>query len=229
MTIGYTNASWTLKADLVSRLRLPAAAAHGRAPASRSSPRSRRPTRRRRAASSTCASGYVQRSLDALPKQGARAPWRLHQNYIRDVLLMRRGPLDDEGMRFSRATRAPVRPDPSRQRGPPDEHAVRVRSPAATAVVTGAASGIGAALAAAARRAAAATWSCSTGTPTGWTRSPPRSAPTTRLARSTRTSSTSPTRRATARVAAEIGRRHPRVRAAGQQRRRGASAAGSTR
>ena len=37
------------------------------------------------------ASGYVQRSLHLLPKQGARAPWRLRQNYLRDVLTIRRG------------------------------------------------------------------------------------------------------------------------------------------
>jgi hypothetical protein len=48
------------------------------------------------------ASGYVQRSLANLPKQGSRTPWRLHQNYIRDVRLMRRGPLADEGMTFQR-------------------------------------------------------------------------------------------------------------------------------
>jgi monooxygenase len=47
-------------------------------------------------------SGYVQRSLAALPKQGRRTPWRLHQNYIRDVRLMRRGSLEDEGMTFQR-------------------------------------------------------------------------------------------------------------------------------
>jgi monooxygenase len=44
----------------------------------------------------------VQRSLAALPKQGRRTPWRLHQNYIRDVRLMRRGSLEDEGMTFQR-------------------------------------------------------------------------------------------------------------------------------
>ncbi len=36
-------------------------------------------------------SGYVQRSLHLLPKQGDRAPWRLRQNYLRDALMIRRG------------------------------------------------------------------------------------------------------------------------------------------
>ena len=48
------------------------------------------------------ASGYVQRSLHLLPKQGDRAPWRLRQNYLRDVLTIRRGGLEDGTLRFSR-------------------------------------------------------------------------------------------------------------------------------
>jgi hypothetical protein len=48
-------------------------------------------------------SGYVLRSIDSFPKQGARTPWRLHQNYARDILLLRRGALEDEGMEFSNA------------------------------------------------------------------------------------------------------------------------------
>jgi hypothetical protein len=36
-----------------------------------------------------------------LPKQGASQPWRLHQNYIRDIRMLRRGPIDD-AMTFSR-------------------------------------------------------------------------------------------------------------------------------
>jgi hypothetical protein len=46
----------------------------------------------------------VQRSITELPKQGSRTPWRLHQNYIRDVQMMRRGDLEDEGMTFQRST-----------------------------------------------------------------------------------------------------------------------------
>ncbi len=50
-------------------------------------------------------SGYVLRSIDALPRQGARAPWRLYQNYARDIRLLRRGTLEDGAMQFS----SPVR------------------------------------------------------------------------------------------------------------------------
>jgi cation diffusion facilitator CzcD-associated flavoprotein CzcO len=98
--IGYTNASWTLKADLVSEYvcRL---LAHLRArgldvvvpekdPAVGEEP------------FMDFASGYVQRSLHTLPKQGSRAPWRLRQNYLWDLLTLRRGRLDDGALRFSR-------------------------------------------------------------------------------------------------------------------------------
>ena len=99
--IGYTNASWTLKADLVSEYvcRL---LAHMRSrrydvvvaekdPAVEEEP------------FMDFASGYVQRSLHLLPKQGSRAPWRLRMNYLRDVLTIRRGAIEDDALRFSRA------------------------------------------------------------------------------------------------------------------------------
>ena len=33
--------------------------------------------------------GYVQRSMHLFPKQGSRAPWKLYQNYVRDIFLLR--------------------------------------------------------------------------------------------------------------------------------------------
>ena len=47
------------------------------------------------------------RALDYLPKSGSRAPWRLKQNYLLDLQLIRRGKVDDEALAFSRH-RAPV-------------------------------------------------------------------------------------------------------------------------
>ena len=46
-------------------------------------------------------SGYVQRALDKLPKQGAKAPWRVYQNYAKDCGLLRFGRIDDGVLRFS--------------------------------------------------------------------------------------------------------------------------------
>ncbi len=103
MTIGYTNASWTLKADLIARYvcrllthldRNGYAAATPLAPAEGGSE-----------PFLGLSAGYVQRSLTALPKQGSRAPWKLNQSYLRDLLLMRRAPLEDEGIRFTRPVR----------------------------------------------------------------------------------------------------------------------------
>src|SRR4051794_4674743 len=98
MVIGYTNASWTLKADLVNRYvcrLLKHMDDNGYVAATPVAPREGGT-----APFLDLTSGYVQRSLSALPKQGSRAPWRLHQNYLKDVRLMRRGPIQDEGITF---------------------------------------------------------------------------------------------------------------------------------
>ncbi|WP_422756313.1 flavin-containing monooxygenase [Micromonospora sp. WMMD708] len=102
LTIGYTNASWTLKADLVAsyvcRLlrHLDATGQQVVTPVA--------PPDGDLSPLIDLRSGYVLRSVDTLPRQGARAPWRLYQNYPRDVVLMKHGRLVDEGVRFSRAT-----------------------------------------------------------------------------------------------------------------------------
>ena len=48
-------------------------------------------------------SGYLQRSVARFPKQGTRAPWRLQQNYLRDLLALRFGRIDDREMQFRAA------------------------------------------------------------------------------------------------------------------------------
>ncbi|MFF5987362.1 flavin-containing monooxygenase [Prauserella flavalba] len=105
LTIGYTNASWTLKADLVAgyvcRL-VNHMREHGYRQCTPTAPGGDAPLE----PLIDLKAGYVLRDVDSMPKQGPAAPWRLHQNYPRDVLLLRHGPLDDEGMRFSRATTA---------------------------------------------------------------------------------------------------------------------------
>ena len=47
-------------------------------------------------------SGYIQRSLDKLPRQGTAKPWKLHQNYALDAVALRLGRLDDGTMQFTR-------------------------------------------------------------------------------------------------------------------------------
>jgi hypothetical protein len=45
--------------------------------------------------------GYVLRSLDQLPKQGEKAPWRLSMSYIIDVMKIRRGRVADGVLEFT--------------------------------------------------------------------------------------------------------------------------------
>jgi monooxygenase len=102
LTLGYTNASWTLKADLVSQYACRLLNHMDRRGYQICTPIA--PDSLRREPIIDLRSGYVLRSVHELPKQGSATPWRVHQNYPRDVLFMRHGPLHDAGMRFTRAS-----------------------------------------------------------------------------------------------------------------------------
>ena len=98
--VGYTNASWTLKCDLtceyVCRL-LNHMDEHGYrqcAPHNRDPSITEQPF-------IDFSSGYVLRSIDKFPKQGSRAPWRLHQNYALDIFNLKFGLIEDDAMEFS--------------------------------------------------------------------------------------------------------------------------------
>ena len=106
ITFGYTNASWTLKADLVSEFvcrvlnymddngfdtvqpEHPGAAV-------------------KEAPFMDFAPGYFKRSMHLLPKSGDKAPWRLKQNYLLDLRLIRTGKVNEESLHFTKH-RAPV-------------------------------------------------------------------------------------------------------------------------
>jgi len=104
-TIGYTNASWTLKADLVSEFVcrvLGYMDAHGYqvcVPVNDDPDVTGQPLLNFQA-------GYVLRSIDKFPRAGSRAPWRLSMSYPRDVVTLRHGKIDDGSIRFSRLDRA---------------------------------------------------------------------------------------------------------------------------
>ena len=100
-TVGYTNASWTLKADLTSEYVCRVLAhmdAHGYA---KSVPEITDPTVTEMPLLDFT-SGYVLRSLDKFPKQGSKEPWKLRQNYVFDLRSIRRGAVEDGAMQFSR-------------------------------------------------------------------------------------------------------------------------------
>jgi cation diffusion facilitator CzcD-associated flavoprotein CzcO len=100
-SFGYTNASWTLKADLtceyVCRL-LNHMARHGETACM-----PRRDPSVEELPLLDFSSGYVLRALDVMPKQGSKHPWRLYQNYALDLFMLRFGKVDDGTMAFSRA------------------------------------------------------------------------------------------------------------------------------
>jgi cation diffusion facilitator CzcD-associated flavoprotein CzcO len=99
--LGYTNASWTLKCDLtgeyVCKL-LNHMKTHGYASAT---PRRTDPSVTEEPALSFT-SGYVQRALPSLPKQGSKRPWKLRQNYALDLLGVRLGSVRDGVIEFRR-------------------------------------------------------------------------------------------------------------------------------
>ena len=99
-TFGYTNASWTLKADLIGQyvcriLNLMDAKGQRIVIAHNDDPDM--PVE----SFVDFSSGYFQRVIDQLPKQGARKPWKLYQNYAKDLLALRYGQVEDGVLRFS--------------------------------------------------------------------------------------------------------------------------------
>jgi len=108
LAFGYTNASWTLKADLTAeyvcrllkfldrrgyRYAMPLVD-----PGVRAVP------------FLDFTSGYVQRAATVLPRQGHRKPWRVYQNYLMDMLTIRHGRIDDGVLRFD-TTQAATMPN----------------------------------------------------------------------------------------------------------------------
>jgi monooxygenase len=97
---GYTNASWTLKCDLtceyVCRLinYMDRRGYKQCMPHNVDSSITELP-------SLDFSSGYVQRSVAKMPKQGSKRPWRLYQNYALDIVSLRFGKIDDGVMRYS--------------------------------------------------------------------------------------------------------------------------------
>jgi monooxygenase len=97
--VGYTNASWTLKCELTSEYVCRLLNHMDERGANICTPR-RDPSVGAEPLIDF-SSGYVQRAIDQFPRQGSKAPWRLYQNYPRDVLLLRFGAIEDEAMEFS--------------------------------------------------------------------------------------------------------------------------------
>ncbi len=102
-TFGYTNASWTLKSELIAQYvcrLLNYMDQHGY-----SSCTPRRPAgSMSEAPAVSLTSGYVQRAIHTFPRQGARKPWKMYQNYLRDLVSLRFSSLNDGAMEFTPRT-----------------------------------------------------------------------------------------------------------------------------
>jgi monooxygenase len=98
--LGYTNASWTLKADLTGRYVGRLLDHMERRGAVQCLPRNDDPTVEPRPLLDFDA-GYVVRALAEMPKAGSKAPWRVYMNYVADLLTIRFGRVDDGVMRFT--------------------------------------------------------------------------------------------------------------------------------
>jgi cation diffusion facilitator CzcD-associated flavoprotein CzcO len=100
--VGYTNASWTLKCDLAAGYVCRLLNHMDQYGYSVCTPRINDPDIEEEPVIDFN-SGYVLRALDSLPRQGSKTPWRLHQNYVKDLSLMRYKPVEDGTMEFRSA------------------------------------------------------------------------------------------------------------------------------
>lgn len=98
---GYTNASWTLKSDLIAEYVCRLLSHMDRRGYAICTPRlgdtaiAEEPTL-------PLTSGYIERSKHLFFKEGAKKPWRLNQNYALDVMALRFGAIQDGALEFSR-------------------------------------------------------------------------------------------------------------------------------
>jgi monooxygenase len=100
-SFGYSNASWTLKADLISEYVCRLLNHMDQAKQDWCMPEATG-VETTDTSLLTLTSGYVQRALDRLPKQGTRKPWRAYHNYVADLMLLRHGKLNDGAMTFGK-------------------------------------------------------------------------------------------------------------------------------
>ena len=110
-SVGYTNASWTLKCDLTSQYACRLLSFMDERGYRQAMPENRDPSIEAEPFIDF-SSGYVLRSIDQFPKQGTKPPWRLHMNYARDIVTLRPR---DRGRRDAFLERIRAAP---RERGP---------------------------------------------------------------------------------------------------------------
>jgi len=99
-TFGYTNASWTLRADLTSEYVCRLLNFMDKKGYANCCPRTAEHVEQD-GDWLDFTSGYVKRSMHKFPKQGSRDPWRNTQNFPKDVLAIRWGNIDNKELKFT--------------------------------------------------------------------------------------------------------------------------------
>lgn len=102
ITFGYTNASWTLKADLVSEFICRVLNFMDDNGFDRVEPQHPGAAVDEEPFMDFTPPGYFRRAMDSLPKSGSEAPWRLKQNYFFDLRTIRYGKVDEESLHFTK-------------------------------------------------------------------------------------------------------------------------------
>ncbi len=98
---GYTNASWTLKSDLIAEYVCRLLSHMERRGYAICTPR-RGDAAMADEPTLPLTSGYIERARDLLFKQGSKKPWRMNQNYALDVMALRFGAIEDGALEFRR-------------------------------------------------------------------------------------------------------------------------------
>ncbi len=111
VTLGYTNASWTLKCDLTCQWVCRLLGEMDRGGYRMVVPRRTDPDMQEEPVINF-SSGYIRRALSELPRQGSKVPWRLHQNYALDLLGLRFGRMKDAALQLTGRGGGTRRPSP---------------------------------------------------------------------------------------------------------------------
>ena len=105
---GYINASWTLKADLICNYVCRLLNFMDSKGARQVTPKSGDETPVAPFVENF-SSGYMQRAMASWPKQGKKSPWRVYQNYFRDIFNLKWKSIDDRALEFSSPATKPVK------------------------------------------------------------------------------------------------------------------------
>lgn len=124
VVFGYTNASWTLKADLASEYVCRLIKHMDRKGYSRVVARDHEGCMTQDTVMGGLRSGYIRRAADRLPRQGNKAPWSVVQDYLRDIPALRFGSLEDPVLEYAVGATA---------RGAPESGTMQADSPIAAA------------------------------------------------------------------------------------------------